>query len=83
MILEVLTYIREMVEGSDANLLEVVPVPHPGQHQDLGGTYGPSREDNLLAGQVGLHTTKPGDLRTHQVTMEMCWLYMLVVRISD
>ena len=66
MILEVLTDIREVVEWCDAHLLEVVPVPHTGQHQDLGGTDRPGRQDNLLTGQVGLHTTKPRDLRTHQ-----------------
>ena len=68
MILEVLTDGREVVEWCDAHLLQVVPVPHTGQHQDLRGTDRPGRQDNLLAGQVGLHTTKPGDLRTHQVT---------------
>ena len=78
-ILEVLAHSREVVEWSDAHLVQVVPVPHTGQHQDLGGTDRAGRQDNLLAGQVGLYMTKPRDLQQHQVIRRdqrhgQCWL---------
>ena len=62
MVLQVTPDLWQVEDRGDADLQQVLSISNPGQHQDLGGPDRAGREDDLMAGQIGLNNTKPGNL---------------------